>query len=174
MWRPTRPESGTPIRVLLRHADAGLRSAWSGPDEWRGLTEAGDAQAAAVPARLRSLPILRILSSPSLRCRQTVVPIARELSVDVEPCWQLGPHVELRDLLRLLGDPETNSALLCTHRETLQLLSAHLAEVGWAQDGESISAMPMGAAWILCGTVGTVGSAWLQYLPSSGAVPLLR
>jgi len=131
-------------------------------------------QAAAVPARLRSLPILRILSSPSLRCRQTVVPIARELSVDVEPCWQLGPHVGLRDLLRLLDDPETNSALLCTHRETLQMLSTHLADVGWAHDGETISPMPMAAAWILQGTVGTVDSAWLEYLPPSGAVALLR
>lgn len=161
-----------PFRVLIRHADAGSRSAWVGHDEWRGLTDLGHAQAAEAAARLRDLPILRILSSPSLRCRQTVVPLARELSLDVEPCWQLGAAVELEPALRFLDDDETASAVLCTHRETLQLLFAHLAEVE-AVRAEGVSPMSMAAAWILHGTVGRDGLR-LEHLPALELGVLLR
>jgi phosphohistidine phosphatase SixA len=152
-----------PFRVLIRHADAGSRAAWMGNDEWRNLTDLGQAQAAEAAVRLRHLPVQRILSSPSMRCRQTVVPLARELSLDVEPCWQLGGTVELEHPLRLLSDDETASAVLCTHRETLQLLFAHLAEVE-AAPADRVSPMSMAAAWILYGTVGR-DVVRLEYLP---------
>jgi phosphohistidine phosphatase SixA len=174
MWRHVRPEAGAPFRVLVRHADAGLRSTWSGPDEWRGLTDLGHAQAAAVAAKLRDLPILRILSSPSLRCRQTAVPIARELSLEVEPCWQLKSDVHLRHLLRLLGDCRTDSAVLCTHRETLQLLLADLAQLGAVTGDETAGPMAMAAVWILSGTLDDTASVRLEYLSPTAAVPRLR
>jgi phosphohistidine phosphatase SixA len=161
-----------PFRVLIRHADAGSRAAWVGNDEWRGLTDLGEAQAADAAARLRDLPILRILSSPSMRCRQTVVPLARELSLDVEPCWQLGATVELRHPLRFLSDDETASAVLCTHRETLQMLFAHLSEVE-AAPADRVSPMSMAAAWILHGTVGR-DVVRLEYLPALELGVLLR
>jgi phosphohistidine phosphatase SixA len=153
-----------PFRVLICHADAGSRTAWVGHDEWRGLTDLGQAQAAEAAARLRDLPILRILSSASMRCRQTVVPLARELSLDVDPCWQLGATVELEHPLRFLSDDETASAVLCTHREILQMLFAHLAEVE-AAPADSVSPMTMAAAWILYGTVGR-DVVRLEYLPA--------
>lgn len=154
-----------PFRVLIRHADAGSRAAWVGHDDWRGLTDLGCAQAVEVAARLRDLPILRVLSSPALRCRQTVVPLARELSVDVEPCWQLGKAAELDQMLQFLSDDdETASAVLCMHRETLEALFAHLAEVEDAPT-EQVSPMSMAAAWVLYGTVGR-DAVRLEYLPA--------
>jgi broad specificity phosphatase PhoE len=159
--RSTSPHS---FRLLLRHADAGSRSAWVGDDQWRSLTELGQAQATEVAARSRDLPLLRIFSSPSLRCRQTVVPLARELSLDIESCWQLGATVELRHLLRFLGEDETESAVLCTHRETLQMLFAHLAEVEAAR-ADRVTPMSMAAAWILYGTVGR-DAVQLECLPT--------
>jgi phosphohistidine phosphatase SixA len=153
-----------PFRVLIRHADAGSRAAWVGHDEWRGLTDLGWDQAAEVVARLRDLPLLRILSSPSLRCRQTVMPLARGLSVDVEPCWQLGRTVELKHPLEFLSDEETASAVLCTHREILEMIFAHLAEVE-AAPTERVSPMSMAAAWIVYGTVGR-DPVRLEYLPA--------
>ena len=161
-----------PFRVLIRHADAGSRAAWVGHDEWRGLTDLGQAQAVEAAARLRDLPILQILSSPSLRCRQTVVPLARELSLDVEPCWQLGRTVKLKQALRFLSTEETASAVLCTHRETLQMLFAHLAEVE-AVPADRVSPMTMAAAWILYGTVGR-DVVRLEYLPALEMGVLLR
>ena len=106
MWR-RRTQPSEPVRVLVRPADAGLRSEWCGSDEWRGLTDAGHGQARAVVRMIEDLPVLRILSSPSLRCRQTVVPLALARALDVEPCWQLGAFVAAADLAGLLADPTT-------------------------------------------------------------------
>ena len=119
MWR-SKARPSEPVRVLVRHADAGLRSEWRGSDEWRGLTDAGHGQARAIVRMIEDLPVERILSSPSLRCRQTVVPLALAQALDVEPCWQLGACVAPEDLIALLADPATASAVVCTHRETLQ------------------------------------------------------
>ena len=55
---------------LVRHAKAGNRSAWSGPDEERPLSKAGVAQVKAMTAWLAGQTVTRVLSSPSLRCVQ--------------------------------------------------------------------------------------------------------
>jgi phosphohistidine phosphatase SixA len=173
MGTSSRPKAPEAVRILLRHADAGARSAWPGSDDWRALTGLGHAQAAAAAARFRGWPIQRVLSSPSLRCRQTVVPLAQDLAVDVEPCPELTAHARLGDLLSLLADPETASAVVCTHRETLQMLFSHLAEAGVVRT-EGVSPMEMAATWILYGTVGGPVPVRLEYLPAAEAVPVLR
>jgi phosphohistidine phosphatase SixA len=152
-------------RILLRHAHAGSRSAWIGADEWRGLTPLGHSQAAELSRRLADRPILRVLSSPSLRCRQTVVPVARELGVDVELCRELSLDAGGPELARFLAEPESDGALLCTHRETLEALFAHLASAGAVDLGGPQPSGPMeyAAAWILHGA-GPVPGARLRYL----------
>jgi phosphohistidine phosphatase SixA len=168
MWRRKAVPS-EPVRVLVRHADAGLRSEWRGSDEWRGLTESGHGQARAMVRMLEELPVERILSSPSLRCRQTVVPLALARALDVEPCWQLGAGVEPSDLIALLADPSTASAVVCTHRETLQLLFEHLAGA-YQVLAEAAEPMEKGAVWILRGAVGGPQPPRLDYLGSATAL----
>src|SRR5215211_81668 len=111
MWR-RKLQSVEAFRVLVRHADAGLRSEWLGSDEWRGLTALGHEQARAVAGVLGGLQIRRLLSSPSLRCRQTVVPLARVQGLDAEPCPALGAQVGPEAVLALLADPATESSVL--------------------------------------------------------------
>jgi 8-oxo-dGTP diphosphatase len=168
MWRrKIRPSE--PVRLLVRHADAGVRSEWRGSDEWRGLTDVGHGQARAIVRMIGDLPVERILSSPSLRCRQTVVPLALARELDVEPCWQLGAFVRAEDVLALLADPGTASAVVCTHRETLQALFEHLA--GTYQIAvEAVEPMEKGAVWMLRGAVGAPQAPRLDYLGS--AAPL--
>ncbi len=168
MWR-RKAQPSEPVRVLVRHADAGLRSQWCGSDEWRGLTDAGHGQARAVVRMIEELPVLRILSSPSLRCRQSVVPLALARALDVEPCWQLGAGVAAEDLIGLLADPTTASAVVCTHRETLQLLFEHLAGA-YQVVAEADEPMEKGAVWILRGTVGGPLAPRLEYLGSAAAL----
>jgi phosphohistidine phosphatase SixA len=168
MWR-RKAQPIEPVRVLVRHADAGLRSEWCGSDEWRGLTEAGHGQARTLVRMIEDLPALSVLSSPSLRCRQTVVPLALARGLDVEPCWQLGASVETTDLIALLADPGTASAVVCTHRETLQLLFEHLA--GACQlVAEAAEPMEKAAVWILHGAVGGPRTPRLEYLGSAAAL----
>ena len=168
MWRrKTRPSE--PVRLLVRHADAGLRSQWLGSDEWRGLTDAGHEQARAIVRMIEDLPVERILSSPSLRCRQTVVPLALARDLDVEPYWQLGPCVGMADLVALLADPSTASAVFCTHRETLQALFEHLAGT-YATVTGAIDPMEKAAVWVLRGTVGGAPAPRLEYLGSAATL----
>ena len=159
------PAETTPVRLLLRHADAGVRALSGTADEWRGLSALGHVQAEDVVGRLRGLPLFRVLSSPSLRCRQTVVPLARELGVDVEPCRELAVDAGPGALLRFLGDPDTDAAVLCTHREALELLFTELALRGSAVPAID-PPMEKAAAWLVLGLVGDGSGARLHYLPA--------
>jgi phosphohistidine phosphatase SixA len=153
-----------PVRLLLRHADAGVRADWAGIDDWRGLTRLGWEQAEEVAARLGGLPLRRVLSSPSLRCRQTVVPLARGLVLDVEPQPELAINADPDRLLSLLRDPETASAVLCTHRETLEALFRNLA-LAHTVVPASDPPMEKAAAWLLRGVVGDRNGVQLRSLP---------
>jgi 8-oxo-dGTP diphosphatase len=169
MWR-NKSLPAEPFRVLVRQADAGLRSAWCGADEWRGLTSIGHQQARALASMLADLTILRILSSPSLRCRQTVVPLALACAVDVEPCWQLAPCAEADDAMGLISDPETASSVVCTHWGTLQGLFERLAGPHHTALMRSGDPMEKAAAWILRGAVGGARPPRLEYLGSGAAL----
>jgi phosphohistidine phosphatase SixA len=169
MWR-TKSLPAEPVRVLVRHADAGLRSTWSGADEWRGLTNVGHQQARALVSMLADLTVIRILSSPSLRCRQTVVPLALARALDIEPCWQLAPCVEAEDAMRLISDPETASSVVCTHRETLQALFERLAGRHHTAAMQGSDPMEKAAVWILRGVVGGAQPLRLDYLGSGAAL----
>ena len=114
-------------RVLLRRADAQPREEWLGSEEWRGLSDRGRQQAEELVERLAGLSVHRVLSSPSLRCRQTVVPLALSLGVEVEVCPELAHGAGPERLRSLLLDEATDGAVFCTHREVLQTLFAELS-----------------------------------------------
>jgi 8-oxo-dGTP diphosphatase len=68
---------------LVRHAKAGDRSSWDGPDELRPLTPSGYKQAAALHALLPLFGVDRVHSAPLVRCVQTVQAIADELHTPI-------------------------------------------------------------------------------------------
>ncbi len=59
---------------LIRHAHAGKRGTVD--DDLRPLSERGTTQARAIAESLAGSAIARIVSSPLVRCVETVVPIA--------------------------------------------------------------------------------------------------
>lgn len=77
------PETTTVL--LVRHASAGDREAWTGPDDQRPLDPAGHEQAATLAEVLAVYAPARVLSAPLVRCLDTVRPLADRLGVDVEP-----------------------------------------------------------------------------------------
>lgn len=111
----SRNSSGPVTLVLVRHGAAGSRSTWEGDDRLRPLDDRGREQAARLPHRLEGIPIRRIVSSPYLRCVQTVEPLARALGLEVEEAPELGEERQALDgppfLTRLLGD----NAVVCVH-----------------------------------------------------------
>jgi len=107
--------------LLLRHASAGRRLREPTLDAARGLDRPGRSQAARLHEALGAYEIDCIVSSPLVRCVETVMPLARVLGLEVD-CWpELEPKASKRDALRLLRTlPPT--ALVCTHREVLETL----------------------------------------------------
>jgi phosphohistidine phosphatase SixA len=146
--RPQELDAAPLPRVLLRRADAQPRAEWLGVEEWRGLSARGRAQAETLVARLADLPVRRVLSSPSLPCRQTVVPLARSLGIDVEVCAELSHRAPLDGLQALLAEDATEGAVFCTHREVLGHLFAALSH---AAGSPVPPAVPPAASWTLAG-----------------------
>src|SRR4051794_6327806 len=103
--------------VVVRHARAGKSSEWEGDDRVRPLDKRGRRQAGELPGRLRDLDIRRIVSSPYLRCVQTVEPLAVARGLEVEHAPELGADRqahEAESLLRELVDAGAD-AVVCVH-----------------------------------------------------------
>jgi 8-oxo-dGTP diphosphatase len=79
-----------PTLLLVRHAHAGGRSEWDGPDELRPLDEKGRRQAQRLAQVLPLFAPTAILSARPARCVQTVQPLADRLGLDVLPAPELG------------------------------------------------------------------------------------
>ncbi|WP_229880953.1 NUDIX hydrolase [Amycolatopsis bartoniae] len=69
--------------LLVRHAKAGKRSEWTGDDDLRPLSPAGQRQADALRRLLPLFGVDRLFSAPRLRCVQTVHGVAEDLGVEV-------------------------------------------------------------------------------------------
>jgi 8-oxo-dGTP diphosphatase len=141
--------------VLLRHAHAVNKRAWSGRDQDRPLSERGFREAEALVEPLSAVPLRRLLSSPALRCRQTLDPLARRLGVAIESTDVLGPDVDATRVAELAEDSGSIDAVLCTHGETLAALLGH-----WQARGHIVFTPPTGT--ILKSTTQKSGG-WLVY-----------
>ena len=133
--------------LVVRHAHAGDKSTWEGPDTLRPLSPSGHLQAEGLVMRLACYPIERILSSPSLRCHQTVQPLARDRLLPIEPVPALGVDANPAQLLALFWDLELRNSVLCTHGEGIGLLLTRL--IADALLVEDQLDWPKGSTWLL-------------------------
>jgi 8-oxo-dGTP diphosphatase len=101
--------------VVVRHARAGQRSEWEGDDRLRPLDKKGRKQAARLPDVLAQLEIRRIVSSPYLRCVQTVEPLAAARGLEVEPAPELGDQRAYAEGPALLAALLGADAVACVH-----------------------------------------------------------
>jgi phosphohistidine phosphatase SixA len=152
--------------VLLRHAHAVNKRAWSGRDQDRPLSERGFREAEALVEPLSAVPLRRLLSSPALRCRQTLDPLAHRLGVAIESTDLLGRDVDAARVAELAEEPGSIGAVLCTHGEILAALLGH-----WQARDHIVLTPPTGkieksttqksAGWLVHGT----GQLQARYLP---------
>ena len=93
---------------LVRHAKAGDRQHWEGKDHLRPLSKRGRQQADALADALADDGITRIVTSPFVRCRETVEPLARRLGIEMETSDALvegaGSHDALDLIEKLAGE----------------------------------------------------------------------
>lgn len=71
------------VVVLIRHAKAGRRAEWDGPDNDRPLDETGRLQAARLAEFVQPFAPTAVVSAEPLRCVQTVTPAADRLGLQV-------------------------------------------------------------------------------------------
>ncbi len=145
---------------VLRHAKAGSRSGGDGPDELRPLSKRGRKQAEALGDQLADADVARIVSSPYVRCLQSVEPLAARLHVPIEKSDALAEGAPLREALRLVEKVSDQPTLLCTHGDVVEELLAHAERQGVRLEGEG---MEKGSTWILSVEHGTIVGA--KYLP---------
>jgi len=137
--------------LLLRHAEAGERSAWSGDDRLRPLDATGVAQAQLLRALAWFGPH-RVFSADRVRCVQTVAPLAADLGVPVETEPALGEDAyrakpdrgvrRIREIAR-----SRMRAVVCSQGEVIPDLVSRLA----AEDGLALGRVSArkGSVWAL-------------------------
>lgn len=74
----------TSVLALVRHASAGRRGTWSGPDLARPLDPTGRAQALRLVPLLAPVRPRRLWSASAVRCAQTLDPLAARLDLPIE------------------------------------------------------------------------------------------
>ena len=133
--------------LVVRHADAGDKRSWKGPDSLRPLSPAGCQQAEGLVFRLEDYPVDRILSGPTLRCQQTVRPLARDRFLEIEPLAALGVDAGPDQVRAVFWDRAVRNAVLCTHGEPIGRLLAELVAEGLVL--EDALDWPEGSTWLL-------------------------
>ncbi|HEX2374215.1 MAG TPA: histidine phosphatase family protein [Actinomycetota bacterium] len=145
---------------LVRHAHAGDKRTWTGPDSLRPLSPSGRREAHGLLTQLRDYRITRIMSSPAARCLQTVEPLARRRGLPIEPADVLGVDADPAELLALLLDPAAGEAVVCSHGELIGAVLTRL--LGQDLDDSQLS-WPKASTWVLDVEAGQVHQT--HYLP---------
>jgi 8-oxo-dGTP diphosphatase len=117
-------EPETKPLILLRHAKAVTRDEWQGEDDDRPLDSYGQNQAKRLLAMYQVFNLEQIHSSDAVRCYDTVVAIAKSLSIKLEVTGKLSESTfkkdkekafdYAKDLMKL-----NESILLCSHNPIL-------------------------------------------------------
>jgi 8-oxo-dGTP diphosphatase len=121
--------------LLIRHAMAGDRYAWEGDDRVRPVDDLGRRQSEALVDTLAGYAIDRIVSSPYLRCVQTVEPLAEARGLEIELDEQLGVGY-LDEVGEVLEQLRGEKVAVCTH-----------GDLPWLGDRK----FKKGATWVLDG-----------------------
>ena len=101
--------------LLVRHASAGDRYEWDGDDRLRPLDERGRRQADELVELLEQYEVTRLLSSPSLRCVQTVEPFAEARGLGIEIRDELSEQRQDVDGPTFVGSLDDVNAVLSCH-----------------------------------------------------------
>ncbi|MEV4127660.1 bifunctional NUDIX hydrolase/histidine phosphatase family protein [Nocardia sp. NPDC049707] len=148
----TRLPAATDTLLLVRHAKAGSRDRFDGPDEQRPLERAGRAQAAALVPNLLAFGASEIYSADPVRCVQTMEPLAEKLgtTIEIEPSFSETAYATAPDKARqcaaaLVSDRAVR--VLCSQGKVIPDL------LRWWADRDGVTLPPArnrkGSVWVL-------------------------
>ena len=154
--------------LLVRHAEAESRSSWGGPDVLRPLSTKGRRQASGLVHVLGDqFAVGRLVTSPSLRCIETLSPLAATIALTLEVSDSLSEGVDPEPAVELARSGATlassaGAVVLCSHGD---LIPAVL-DVLHTDDGVDLGSQPKcqkGSTWVLEGKRGRFTTA--TYVP---------
>ena len=111
-----------PSLIVVRHASAGGREDWDVDDAMRPLDGKGRRQARELVERLAPYPIDRIVSSPHVRCVQTVEPLAAARGLEVEISGDLADGAGAERFRSQMEHLRGTAAVLCGHGGEIEAL----------------------------------------------------
>lgn len=133
----------TVTALLVRHAKAGDRQHWDGPDKLRPLSAAGWQQAAALRTLLPLFGANRVYAAPRRRCVQTVEGLAADLISDnpdrITPVWAKEEPMLTEEAVAV--DPEAAA------RRLLKIIRTDEVPVVCSQGGAIPGVIEMLADW---------------------------
>lgn len=131
---------------LVRHAKAGDREAWTEDDRLRPLSRKGRLQAEAIVGVLQGVPVDRVLSSPSVRCVQTVRPLALVRRLPLEEREALAEGADTQAALSVLRS-SGGTVVVCSHGDVIPAVMTALADRGLSVADPSLC--KKGSIWVL-------------------------
>jgi phosphohistidine phosphatase SixA len=146
--------------VIIRHACAGDKRGWPGRDLDRPLDPTGVQQANVLASHFAGRPCHRIVSSPALRCVQTVTPVAQLLDVTIEQAEDVGCDGDAVRLRALALSLDAHAGIICTHGELMRPLLDD-----FRRDGTPITSSRSDTDWLT-----GKGTAWTLTFGPRGTI----
>jgi 8-oxo-dGTP diphosphatase len=136
---------------VVRHAHAGSRSNWPGDDRLRPLSKKGRRQAKALARMLRHAGVGRLLSSPSIRCVETLRPLADQTGLAVDGDDRLAEGSDGDAALALAEELRRAKAdaAVCSHGDVIPDLLWTLRQRGTVFHHDPT--WPKGSVWVVTG-----------------------
>ncbi|WP_448617916.1 NUDIX hydrolase [Geodermatophilus sp. URMC 65] len=166
-----------PSLLLIRHAKAGSKSDWDGPDELRPLDGRGHRQAARLAQVLPLFAPAELLTAERVRCRQTLEPLAARLGQDIGSLPELGeeefaadPQAALAAVQRLLGPrEEPGVAVVCSQGGAIPSVLAALGVRFAGVPGALQPPAAKGSTWVLGGRPGALSADYYRAFSADAA-----
>ena len=132
---------------LIRHAHAGKRSEWTADDRLRPLSKRGAEQAERLTTVVGDLVVGRILSSPYVRCMQTVEPLAEKFEIEIQSSEVFAEGADADAAYQALLELDAFDGVACSHGDLIPRLLRRLVADGMDTDGPLID--QKGSMWII-------------------------
>jgi 8-oxo-dGTP pyrophosphatase MutT (NUDIX family) len=167
-----------PALLLVRHASAGDRSDFDGPDERRPLDRRGRAQAQRLAEVLPLFCPVDLRSAPPTRCWQTMAPLASRQGLDVQPVPELGeeaygddPAAGLAVVEKLLaeGAGQAGPAVVCSQGGAIPSVLLALGVRWHTSAGTLWPPSAKGSVWALAGHPGALSADYYRQFSADPA-----
>ena len=147
---------------IVRHAKAGKRSEWDGPDTLRPLSDKGWEQAQAIAKKLIELKPIALISSPAVRCMQTLEPLSEAMKIKIVADERLFEDGDVAKMIELL-EAAQDSTVISSHGdmipEAIKILQRRGMEINSKPDWRKAS------VWVVERTKNGFKSAYVTAPP---------